>query len=80
LRVLLRRFRELQCERLFFAVFYFSRFPQRHIEPILRFASRRCTQCAIEMLIERYTDRFRILTQFGFQQTHPDKCLDFGYV
>ena len=38
-----------------------------------RFASR-CTQCAVEMLIKRYTDRFRILTQFGFQQTRPDSA------
>ncbi len=39
--------------------------------------SRRCTQCAIEMLIERYAHGFRILAHFGFQQSRSDKCLDF---
>ena len=43
-------------------------------------ASRRCTQCAVKVVIQRYTHRFQIVTQFGVQQTHANKRLDFGYV
>jgi hypothetical protein len=44
------------------------------------FASQPCAQCAIKMLIERYTDLARIVTHIGFEQFHADKCLDFSYV
>jgi hypothetical protein len=43
------------------------------------FASRRCTQRAIEMYIQCLADEVQIVTRISFQQSLADRYVDFRF-